>query len=121
MSAVVKLPTAAPRMVRQPQNKGGRAARAALREAQGCEFPFMRPEEREVAHLVDYMEANPLTAERRVLFALIKALDPDAETRLKLAVGCAGDASALNLVELIFADQCKTFAIQSVLRRRGLA
>ncbi len=46
-AAVVKLPTAARRMVQQPHNKGSRAAGAALREQQGITFDFRSPTERE--------------------------------------------------------------------------
>lgn len=80
----------------------------------------MRPEEREVAHLADYMEANPLTPERRILLALIQALDLDHDARLKLALGAVGDLEAHNFVELAFADKQTTFAIASLLRRRGV-
>lgn len=119
-AAVVKLPTAARRQVPQRWNKHTRAAAMELRGNHAGRFPHMRPEEREVAHLADFMEANPLNADRRVLFALIKALDLDHDARLKLALATVGDPDARNIVELAFADERTTFAISSVLRRRGL-
>lgn len=119
-AAIVKLPTAARRQVPQRWNKHTRAAAMELRGDHAGRFPFMRPEEREVAHLADFMEANPLNADRRVLFALIKALDLDHDARLKLALATVGDPDARNIVELAFADARTTFAIASVMRRRGL-
>lgn len=118
--AVVKLPTAARRQVRQRWNKHTRAAAMELRSDQADRFPYLRPEEREVAYLADYIEANPLTPERRILLALIQALDLDHDARLKLALGTVGDLDARNFVELAFADTPTTHAIASVLRRRGL-
>src|SRR3546814_11409196 len=98
-----------------------RSPRAAAMEMRGDHagrFPFMRPEEREVAHLADFMEANPLNADRRVLFALIKALDLDHDARLKLALATVGDPDARIIVELAFADMQTTFA-RSEERRVG--
>lgn len=118
-AAIVKLPTAARRQVPQRWNKHTRAAAMNLRSDHAGRFPYMRPEEREVAHLADYMEANPLTPERRILLALIQALDLDHDTRLKLALGAVGDLDAHNFVELAFADTRTTHTIASVLRRRG--
>lgn len=119
-AAVVKLPTAARRQVPQRWNKHTRAAAMDLRSDHAGRFPYMRPEEREVAHLADYMEANPLTPERRILLALIQALDLDHDARLKLALGTVGDLDAHYFVELAFADTRTTHAIASVMRRRGL-
>lgn len=119
-AAVVKLPTAAPRQVPQRWNKHTRAAAMDLRSVHAGRFPYMRPEEREVAYLADYMEANPLTPERRILLALIQALDLDHDARLKLALGTVGDPDAHNFVELAFANTRTTHALASVLRRRGL-
>lgn len=120
MSAVVKLPTAARRQVPQRWNKHTRAATMELRSDHAGRFPYMRPEEREVAHLADFMQDNPLTPERRILLALIQALDLNHDARLKLALATVGDPEARSIVELAFADQRTTFAIQSVLRRRGV-
>lgn len=121
MSAtVVKLPTAARRQVAQRCNKEARAAKQALRDAHGHRFPFMLPCEREVVHLADFMEAAPLSADRRILLALIRALDLDHDTRLKLALDVVGDQTAKNIVELAFADTTKALHVSSVLRRRGL-
>lgn len=119
-AAVVKLPTAARRQVPQRWNKYTRAAAIDLRSDHAGRFPYMRPEEREVAHLADFMQDNPLSADRRVLIALIEALDLDHDARLKLALATVGDPEARSIVELAFADQRTTFAIQSVLRRRGV-
>ena len=119
-AAVVKLPTAARRQVPQLWNKHTRAAAMNLRSDHAGRFPYMRPEEREVAHLADYMEANPLTPERRILLALIQALDLDHDARLKVALDAVGDLDAHNFVELAFADTRTTHAIASVMRRRGL-
>lgn len=119
-AAVVKLPTAARRQVPQRWNKHTRAAAMELRSDHAGRFPHMRPEEREVAHLADYMEANPLTPDRRILLALIQALDLNHDARLKLALATAGDPDARNFVELAFADTQTTYTIASVMRRRGL-
>lgn len=119
-AAVIKLPTAARRQVPQRWNKHTRAAAMELRDVHAGRFPYARPEEREVAHLADFMEANPLNADRRVLFGLIKALDLDHDARLKLALATVGDSDARIIVELAFADQQTTFALASLLRRRGL-
>ena len=119
-ASIVKLPTAARRQVTQRWNKHSRTAAMELRENHAGRFPYMRPEERKVAHLADFMEANPLTADRRVLFALIKALNLNDDAKLKLALGAVGDPDAKCLVELAFADRQTTVSVQSVLRRRGL-
>lgn len=119
-AAVVKLPTAARRQVQQRWNKHTRPVAMEMRDKHAGRFPFMRPEEREVAHLADFMVENPLTPEMRILLVLIQTLDLDHDARLKLSLGTVGDPVAHKIVELAFADQHKTFAIQSLLRRRGL-
>lgn len=119
-ASIVKLPTAARRQVAQRWNKHTRAAAMELREDHAGRFPYMRPDERKVAHLADFMEAHPLTADRRVLFALIKALNLDDDAKMKLALGAVGDPDAKCLVELAFADTKTTVSVQSLLRRRGL-
>lgn len=121
MSApVAKLPTAAPRQVPQRWNKQTRAEAMALRDEHAGRFPYMFPAEREVLHLADFIENNPITPERQILIALIRAVNLDYDARLKMALDVVGEPSAKNIVELAFADARKTFNVQSVLRRRGL-
>src|SRR3546814_9076176 len=51
-------------------------------------FPFMRPEEREVAHLADFMAANPLNADRRVLRSEEHTSELQSLMRTSYAVFC---------------------------------
>ncbi|WP_411341382.1 hypothetical protein V6U71_05950 [Sphingopyxis sp. J-6] len=80
----------------------------------------MLPRERDVAHLADFIEANPLSADRRIPMALIRALDLDDDARLKVAIDVVGNETAAHVVELAFADASKVLHISSILRRRGL-
>lgn len=119
-AAVVKLPTAARRQVPQRWNKHTRAAAMELREEHAGRFPYMFLAERAVLHLADFIENNPITPERQILMALLRAVDLDYDARLKLAMDVVGDPTAKHIVELAFADTSKTLHVQSVLRRRGL-
>lgn len=119
-AAVVKLPTAANHQVAQRWNRHTRAAAMELREEHAGRFPFMFPAERAVLHLADFIEDNPITPERHILMALLRAVDLDDYAKLKLAMDVAGDPTAKNIVELAFADTSKSLHVQSLLRRRGL-
>lgn len=84
MSAVVvKLPTAARRQVRQPQNRKACAARLAFRENQSKQFPFRFPSQR-VADLIA-SAIHPMTADRWLIVSILRVLDD--EQLAKIAKG----------------------------------
>lgn len=96
-AAVVKLPTAARRMVQQPQNKEGRAARAALREQQGIAFDFRFPTEREAEKIARAI--HPMTPERWLLLAMLHVMPAEQFQKLA-AFGVHGHSAVQGLMKL---------------------
>lgn len=97
MSAVVKLPTAARRMVQQPQNREARAAKLALREQQCRTFPYRNHTMREADRIADAI--HPMTPERWTLVALISVLEADAFEKIA-KMGHLGHATIRGLFQL---------------------
>ena len=96
-AAVVKLPTAARRMVQQPQNKEGRAAKAALRDRQGMAFDYRHPHRREADVIAAAIQ--PMTPERWLLLAMLHVMPADAFEKLS-AFGVHGHPAVMGLMKL---------------------
>jgi hypothetical protein len=95
--AVVKLPTAAPRQVRQPHNREGRAARLALTGAQPVTFNHRSPSIREAQQIA--RDISPMTPERWLLLAMLHVMPADQFEKLA-AFGAHGHASIRGLMKL---------------------
>jgi len=95
--AVVKLPTAAPRQVRQPQNREGRAARVALHKGQGRAFPYVNHTIREAQQIATAI--SPMTPERWLLLAMLNAMPADQFEKLA-AFGTHGHPAIRGLMKL---------------------
>lgn len=96
-AAVVKLPTAARRMVRQPQNKEGRAARAALREQQVIAFDYRFPTQREADAIAEAI--YPMTPERWLLLGMLHIMPADTFEKLA-AFGVHGHPAIRGMMKL---------------------
>lgn len=94
---VVKLPTAARRQVRQPQNKEGRAAKAALRDRQGIAFNYRFPTMREAEGVAAAI--HPMTPERWLLLGMLHIMPADAFEKLA-AFGVHGHPAIRGMMKL---------------------
>lgn len=115
-AAVVKLPTAARRMVRQPQNKGGRAARAALREQQGVAFDFRFPTEREAEKIARAI--YPMTPERWLLVAMLHVMPAEQFEKL-VGFGAHGSPTVQGLMKLAKGSVGLNLDVMNALERLG--
>ena len=96
-AAVVKLPSAARRQVQQPQNKEGRAARAALRDRQGMAFDYRHPHRREADVIAEAI--RPMTPERWLLLAMLHVMPAEQFEKLA-AFGVHGHAAIRGLMQI---------------------
>ncbi|WP_374394390.1 hypothetical protein [Sphingopyxis sp.] len=115
MSAVVKLPTAARRVVQQPQNKEGRAARAALREQQGVAFDY-RHHQREADGIAKAL--YPMTPERWLLLAMLHTMPADQFEKL-IAFGTHGHPAIRGLMKLAKGGVGLNLDVMNALERLG--
>lgn len=115
-AAVVKLPTAARRMVRQPQNKEGRAARAALREQQGVAFDYRHHHQREAEVIAKAL--HPMTPERWLLLAMLHAMPADQFAKL-IAFGTHGHPAIQGLMKLAKGGVGLNLDVMNALERLG--
>lgn len=97
MSAVVKLPNAAPRQVRQPQNRDACAAMLAIRAEQGAAFPFRFPSQRRADEIAEAI--HPMTPERWLLLAMLHVMPADAFEKLA-RFGVHGHPAVMGLMKL---------------------
>ena len=102
-AAIVRLPTAARRAVNNHRWKEQREAGRALKQRHADRFDYALPFEREkmaeVERMADYMLDNPMTAERAVIYAIVRALDEDTQLKV-LATCCARGSDAARLAHL---------------------
>lgn len=115
-AAVVKLPTAASRQVRQPQNKEGRAARAALRERQGIAFDFRFPTEREAERIAEAI--HPMTPERWLLLAMLHVM-PAQQFEKLVGFGAHGSPTVQGLMTLAKGGVGLNLDVMNALERLG--
>ena len=116
MSAVVKLPTAARRVVQQPQNKEGRAARAALREQQGVAFDYRHHHQREADGIAKAL--YPMTPERWLLLAMLHTMPADQFEKL-VAFGTHGHPAIRGLMKLAKGNVGLNLDVMNALERLG--
>lgn len=115
-AAVVKLPTAAHRQVRQPQNREGRAARAALRERQPIAFDFQSPTVREAKGIAEAI--HPMTPERWLLLAILHVMPADTFEKLA-AFGVHGHPAIRGLMKLAKGGADLNLDVMNALERMG--
>lgn len=91
---VTVLPTAAPRKVRQPQNRSGREARQALKEREPWPGQFLYPSEREAMERARQMASIAVTPELLLLSAICATLNDDQRcaVAIRLAFGVSIDS-----------------------------
>ncbi|MFC3786702.1 hypothetical protein GGR90_002750 [Sphingopyxis italica] len=115
-AAVVKLPTAARRMVRQPMNKEGRASRAALREQQGIAFDYRFPTEREAEGIASAI--HPMTPERWLLLAMLHVMPAEQFEKLT-AFGVHGNPAIRGLLQMAKGGVGLNMDVMNALERCG--
>jgi hypothetical protein len=115
-AAVVKLPTAAPRMVQQPQNKEGRAARAALRERQRIAFDYRHHHQREADEIAKAL--HPMTPERWLLLGMLHTMPAEAFEKMT-AFGVHGHATVRALMMLAKGGVGLNLDVMNALERLG--
>lgn len=115
-AAVVKLPTAARRQVRQPQNKEGRAAKAALREQQPIAFDYRHHTRREADALAEAI--HPMTPERWLLLAMLHTMPADQFEKL-VAFGAHGHPAIRGLMKLAKGCVGLNMDVMNALERLG--
>ncbi|MBU7587970.1 MAG: hypothetical protein KAF42_02015 [Sphingopyxis terrae] len=96
-AAIVKLPTAARRQVKQPCNKRSREAKMALRDAQPVDFDFQFPTVREAEKIAKAI--HPMTPERWLLLGLLHVMPAEQFARLA-HFGAHGNPAVLALLKL---------------------
>lgn len=101
---VTRLPTASKRIVRQKCNRASRAARTALREQQGQEFPYINPGSRAAMKDAELILNCKRTPELSLVMAMWTAMPEDmreqATAMLKImAMGGGSAEQALALVK----------------------
>lgn len=79
---VVRLPTAAPRQVKQPCNAAGRAARKALREETPWPGEHLFPGQRQAMKTAELLSELQPTPELELLTAICAALDDTARAKV---------------------------------------
>lgn len=100
---VVRLPTAAPRQVRQNYNRSTRAARKELPQLQ---VQYMSPWQRRAMTTAQAVEDMPRTTEMELLSAICRALDPDTMKKVvdvllpRAAAGLSIARQALTAVDI---------------------
>lgn len=94
-AVIVKLPTAAPRKVKNWRFKEQRQAGLQLRKEHADRFNYIFPWQREAARMVDFMLDGGMTAERRLLIALLDRMDDDAYAEILRKVSDSPDAVCL--------------------------
>jgi hypothetical protein len=114
--AVVKLPSAARRQVSQPQNKEGRAAKLALRDAQGHRFSFAYPTVREAEQVAKAI--SPMTPERWLLLAMLHIMPAEQFERLA-AFGVHGHPAIRGLMKLAKGGGGLNLDVMNALERLG--
>jgi hypothetical protein len=111
-AAVIRLPTAARRMVQQPQNKEGRAAKAALRERQGVGFDYRHPHSREADEIARAIQ--PMTPERWLLLVM-----PQEQFAKLVAFGAGGHPAIRGLMKLAKGGVGLNIDVMTALERLG--
>jgi hypothetical protein len=115
-AAVIRLPTAARRMVQQPQNKEGRAAKAALRERQGVGFDYRHPHSREADEIARAIQ--PMTPERWLLLAMLHVMPQEQFAKL-VAFGAGGHPAIRGLMKLAKGGVGLNIDVMTALERLG--
>lgn len=96
-AAIVKLPNAAPRKVRQPGTRAACDAMRSIREEQGAAFPFRFPTLREADEIAQAL--HPMTPERWLLLAMLHVMPAEAFEKLA-AFGVHGHPAVMGLMKL---------------------
>lgn len=99
---VVCLPTAAPRQVRQPCNKAGRAARQKLREAQPWPGEYILPSRRAALRTAEkVVDAGSSATGLTIALALADMLDDELRVRLIGKIAASGSPAASAAIAMI--------------------
>lgn len=117
-AAVVKLPTAAPRKVNNSRWKEQRQANWEMKQQYADRFNHRYPWQRETAQIVDFMLDGGLTAERRLLMALLHRMDDEGYSDILREV--SDTPKAVCLVKLSKPTVGLRASIEHEMTRRGL-
>lgn len=104
-SNVVCLPTAAPRQIKQPCNKGGRAARQALREEQPWPGEYIEPRRRRALRHADKLAALKPTPALAIAAALVAVLDEKTRLRVIGKVAASGSPAAAEALAFLQTEE----------------
>ncbi|MBL9066492.1 MAG: hypothetical protein JNN10_09390 [Sphingopyxis sp.] len=115
-AAVVKLPTAAPRKVRQPGTREACNAMRSIREEQGAAFPFRFPSLREADEIARAL--HPMTPERWLLLAMLHVMPQEQFAKL-VAFGAVGHPAIRGLMKLAKGSVGLNMDVMTALERLG--
>lgn len=115
-AAVVKLPTAAPRKVKNCAHVPSRWAAIKLREGQTVKFEKRPPSIREAEQVAEAI--SPMTPERWLLLAMLHALPADQFERLA-AFGVHGHPAIRGLMKLAKGGAGLNLDVMNALERLG--
>lgn len=115
-AAVVKLPTAARRQVKQPCNKWSREAKRAMREAQPVRFDYRPPWRREAEAIARAI--YPMTPERWLMVAMLHAMPAEAFEKLT-AFAVHGQPAIRGMMQLAKGGTGLSLAVMDALERIG--
>lgn len=119
-AAVVRLPSAAPRQVKNWRFKEQREAALRMRGEHADRFGHRHPWQRETERIVDWMMESPgVTAERRLLMALLHRMDP--ATYGEVVAEVSDTPAAIHLAKLAKPTVGLRASIEWELRRRGVS
>lgn len=96
-AAIVRLPTAARRQVRQPCNKIAREAKKSMLEAQPVAFDYRQPWQREAQSIAEAI--HPMTPERWLLLGMLHVMPAEQFSRLA-GYGAHGSPAVMGLMKL---------------------
>lgn len=115
-AAVVKLPTAARRQVKQPCNKWSREAKQAMREAQPVRFNYCPPWRREADAIASAI--HPMTPERWLLLGILHTMPAEAFEKMT-AFGVHGHPTVRALMKLAKGGVGLNLDVMNALERLG--
>ena len=115
-AAVVNLPTAAQRKVRQPGTRAACNAMLSIREEQGVAFPFRFPTLREADEIARAL--HPMTPERWLLLGILHAMPAESFEKLA-AFGVHGHPAVMGLMKLAKGSVGLNMDVMTALVRLG--
>ena len=101
---VVRLPTAAPRQVKQPCNKAGRASRRAFREASPWPREYICPGRRAALRQAEELFGVEQTPALALALAIVAELNEEARLRVIGRVAAGGSTAARQAIALVRAE-----------------